>query len=291
MRFGLTHGNIGRFADPEAAVQVAVAAEATGFDSLWTIEHVVLPVEYEPLYPETADGRIPFAPDHPIADPLIWMAFAAAHTTTIKLGTAVLVLPQRNALITAKEVATLDRLSGGRTLLGVGAGWLREEFDALRVGFEDRGPRMNDAIGAMRALWSGSSADFSSSSVEFAGVVSSPRPHGASVPIHIGGFTVPAAIRAGRLGDGFFPGGYDLDRLDVLVKRCRKEAVAHGRDPDSIEITSRWTKDRDELANLDVLHRLADLGVDRVTVSTLLFDHEHIADELARFQETVIAEF
>jgi probable F420-dependent oxidoreductase len=291
MRFGLTHGNIGHFTNPEAAVEVAVAAEASGFDSLWTIEHVVLPTEYEPLYPETADGRIPFAPDHPIADPLVWMAFVAARTTTIKLGTAVLVLPQRNALITAKEVATLDRLSGGRTLLGVGAGWLREEFDALRVGFEDRGPRMNETIGAMRALWSGEPASFSSDSVDFRGVVSSPRPHGASVPIHIGGFTVPAAIRAGRLGDGFFPGGYDRDRLDVLIKRCRKEAVAHGRDPDAIEITSRWTKNRDELANLDVLHRLAELGVDRVSISTLLFDQEHIADELARFQETVIAKF
>ncbi|MET1075418.1 MAG: LLM class F420-dependent oxidoreductase [Umezawaea sp.] len=291
MRFGLTHGNIGRFADPDAAAEVAIAAEASGFDSLWTIEHVVLPTEYEPLYPETADGRIPFAPDHPIADPLIWMAFAAARTSTIKLGTAVLVLPQRNALITAKEVATLDRLSGGRTLLGVGAGWLREEFDALRVGFSDRGKRMNDTIGAMRALWSGEPADFTSDSVDFAGVVSSPRPHGSSVPIHIGGFTVPASIRAGRLGDGFFPGGYDLDRLGVLIRRCREEAVAHGRDPDAIEITSRWTKNREALADLDVLHRLADLGVDRVTVSTLLFDHDHIADELARFQDTVIAKF
>ncbi|MFD9740729.1 LLM class F420-dependent oxidoreductase [Umezawaea sp. NPDC059074] len=291
MRFGLTHGNIGRFADPEAAGRLAVAAEASGFDSLWTIEHVVLPTEYEPLYPETADGRIPFAPDHPIADPLVWMAFVAARTTTIKLGTAVLVLPQRNALITAKEVATLDRLSGGRTLLGVGAGWLREEFDALRVGFEDRGRRMNDTIGAMRALWSGEPADFTSDSVAFQGVVSSPRPHGPSVPIHIGGFTVPAAIRAGRLGDGFFPGGYDLERLDVLIKRCRKEAEATGRDPDAIEITSRWTKNPAELTNLDTLHRLADLGVDRVTVSTLVFDHEHIADDLARFQDTVIAKF
>ena len=291
MRFGLTHCNIGRFVDPDEGAKLAVAAEAAGFDSLWTIEHVVLPTVYEPLYPETADGRIPFATDYPIADPLIWMAFAAARTNSIRLGTGVLVLPQRNALTIAKEAATLDRLSGGRTILGVGAGWLREEFEALDFNFEDRGRRMNDTIGAMRALWSGTPTTFHSDSTTFTEVVSSPTPHNSAVPIHVGGFTVPAAIRAGRLGDGFFPGGFDRERLETLIRRCRAEALIADRDPDSIEITTRWTKNPNEIKSLDAVYQLADLGVDRVTIPTYIFDQENITDELVRFREHVVDKF
>jgi len=289
MKFGLTHGNIGGWSDPSAAVKIAAAAESAGFDSLWTVEHVVRPLVYEPLYPETADGLIPFAADEPIADPLVWMAFAAAHTTTLKLGTGVMVLPQRNALVTAKEVATLDRLSGGRTILGVGAGWLREEFTALDVNFADRGSRINDMIQAMRVLWTGRSASYQSDSVSFNEVVSSPTPFQTTVPIHIGGFTVPAAARAGRIGDGFFPGGYDdRDRLAALIKRCRSEASAVGRDPQEIEITARWTKNRENLTDLDAVLRLADLGIDRVTIPSFVFAADQITDELARFGDRVI---
>lgn len=289
MKFGLTHGNIGRFADPVNATELAVAAERAGFDSLWTVEHVVRPVDYKPLYPETIDGLIPFRPDEPIADPLVWLAFVAGCTSQIRLGTGVLVLPQRNALVTAKEVATLDRLSGGRTILGIGAGWLREEFEALGYSFDDRGRRMDDAIGALRALWQRDPASYRSNSINFSDVVSSPTPHGSSVSIHIGGFTVPAAIRAGRMGDGFFPGGYgDRTRLDMLIQRCRAEALAVGRDPKKIEITARWTKNKDELSDLAVIDELASIGVKRVTIPAFIFDAEHITDELARFKDQVM---
>lgn len=290
MKFALTHGNIGRFTEPAEAIRLVGAAERVGFESVWTVEHVVLPTEYEPLYPETADGRIPFAPDHPIADPLVWMAFAAAHTSRIKLGTGVLVVPQRNALVLAKEAATLHRLSGGRVLLGVGAGWLREEFDALGVSFEDRGRRLDDTMAAMRELWRGDPATHSSASWQFSGVVSSPTPPGHVVPIHVGGFTGPAARRAGRSAEGFFPGGYDRDVLARLIARCREEAVAHDRDPDSIEITTRWTRDPSALGDLSVLERLAEMGVDRVTVPQFLFDGDDIEEQLERFGSDVIAQ-
>lgn len=289
MKFALTHANLGRFTDPEAATGLVRAAERAGFESVWTVEHVVLPTEYEPLYPETADGRIPFAPDHPIADPLVWMAFAAAHTSRIKLGTGVLVVPQRNALVLAKEAATLHRLSGGRVLLGVGAGWLREEFDALGVTFEDRGRRLDDTMAAMRVLWTGEPATYTSDSWDFHGVVSSPTPPGHAVPIHVGGFTVPAARRAGRSAEGFFPGGYDREVLARLIQRCRAEAVEHGRDPDAIEITTRWTRDPAALSDLSVLDRLAEIGVDRVTVPQFVFDADGIEDRIAQFGADVIA--
>lgn len=289
MKFALTHGNIGRFTEPDQAVRLLTAAERAGFESVWTVEHVVLPVEYEPLYPETADGRIPFAPDHPIADPLVWMAFAAAHTSRVRLGTGVLVVPQRNALVLAKEAATLHRLSGGRVLLGVGAGWLREEFDALGVTFEDRGTRLDDTLAAMRSLWAGGPATHSSTSWSFSGVVSSPAPPDSVVPIHVGGFTVPAARRAGRNAEGFFPGGYDREVLARLIGRCRQEAERHGRDPDAVEITTRWTRDPEALTDLSVLDHLAELGVDRVTVPQFLFDPDQIEEQLERFGDEVIS--
>lgn len=292
MKFGLTHANIGRFSDPGPAVELAQAAEHAGFDSLWTVEHVVLPTKYEPLYPETPDGKFPFDVTESIADPLVWMAFVASATQRMKLGTAILVLPQRNALITAKEVATLDRLTGGRLLLGVGAGWLREEFEALGVDFSGRGARLTETIEAMRALWAGGPTTYSGQTTSFDGVISHPRPVQPSVPFHIGGFTVPAAVRAGRIGDGFFPGGYDeRERLATLIQRARQEAADGGRDPEQLEITARWTKRADELDDVDVLHRLEDLGVHRVVVPAWVFDTGNLSAALDRLGESVISRF
>jgi probable F420-dependent oxidoreductase len=292
VKFGLTHANLGRFSEPEAALDLARAAERAGFDSLWTVEHVVLPTIYEPLYPETPDGRFPFDVEDAIADPLVWMAYVAAATQRMLLGTAVLVLPQRNPVVTAKELATLDRLTGGRLVVGVGAGWLREEFEALGSDFETRGRRLTEAIGAMRALWSGEPATFASDSTSFEGVISRPVPTRGSVPVHIGGFTIPAAVRAGRIGDGFFPGGYgERERLAVLIARARQEATDAGRDPSSLEITARWTKNADDLDDVGVLHQLEDMGVDRVVVPAWVFDTGDLHGALDRLADRVLSRF
>lgn len=292
MKFGLTHGNIGRFSDPGPAIELAQAAERVGFDSLWTVEHVILPTKYEPLYPETPDGKFPFDVTESVADPLVWMAFVASSTESIKLGTGILIVPQRNALIMAKETATLDRLCGGRLVLGVGAGWLREEFDALDVDFESRGKRLTESIQAMRALWAGGPASFEGSFASFDSVISHPRPAQASVPIHVGGFTVPAAVRAGRIGEGFFPGGYDeRERLAMLIQRARQEAEDAGRDPDRLEITARWTKKAGDLDDLDMLRRLEDMGVHRVVVPAWVFDTGDLKGALERLGERVFSQF
>jgi alkanesulfonate monooxygenase SsuD/methylene tetrahydromethanopterin reductase-like flavin-dependent oxidoreductase (luciferase family) len=158
MHFGVAFANVFTFAEPEAARAIATTAEELGFESLWTVEHVVVPAGYESPYPYSPDGKMPAPDDTPLPDPLVWLAFAAASTSRIKLGTGIAILPQRNALIAAKEVATVDRLSGGRVLLGVGAGWLKEEFEALGVPFERRGRRLDEHIEAMRALWAGERA-------------------------------------------------------------------------------------------------------------------------------------
>jgi len=292
VKFGLTHGNIGRFSDPQSAIELAQAAERVGFDSLWTVEHVILPTKYEPLYPETPDGKFPFDVTESIADPLVWMAFVAASTERIKLGTAILIVPQRNPLLMAKEAATLDRLSGGRLVLGVGAGWLREEFDALGVDFDSRGARLTESIEAMRALWAGGPASFSGTFTSFDSVISHPRPVQPTIPVHVGGFTVPAAVRAGRMGEGFFPGGYDeRERLAMLVQRARQEAEDAGRDPDELEITARWTKKAGDLDDLDMLRRLEDIGVHRVVVPAWVFDTGDLRGALERVGDRVFSRF
>jgi probable F420-dependent oxidoreductase len=292
VKLGLSHANIGRFSEPDAAAELASAAEAAGFESLWTVEHVVLPTVYEPRYPETPNGQFPFDVTEPIADPFVWLAFVAARTRRIKLGTGVVVLPQRNALVAAKAAATLDRLAGGRLMLGVGAGWLREEFDALGADFARRGVRLNESIELMRRLWTGEPATFSGETSAFSNVISRPTPARARIPVHVGGYSTTAAIRAGRLGDGFFPGGYgQRERLRTLIARARAEATAAGRDPEALEITARWTKNPDELSDLDALKELEEMGVHRVLIPVSVFDPGDLSGALHRLADRVLNTF
>ena len=154
-------------------------------------------------------AKFPAEPDTPIPDPLIWLAFAAAAAPKLRLGTCILIVPQRNPLVLAKELATLDHLSGGRVELGLGVGWLKEEFDALGVAWERRGARNDEYVAAMRALWAGPHAEFHGEFVDFAPVTCSPRPVQSRLPILVGGDTDAAIQRAVRIADGYFPGEGD----------------------------------------------------------------------------------
>src|SRR5437870_12596878 len=201
MKFGLRYASLGRYSGGPAAVELAQAAEAAGFDSIWTVEHVVVPHRYQSRYPYSPSGRMGSGlEDFPIPDPLIWLAYIASATRSIKLGTAILILPQRNPVVTAKAVATLDHLAGGRrALLGIGVGWLAEEFATLGVPFDDRGPRTDEYVAAMRALWTEERASFEGRFVKFRDVFCRPLP-ASSIPIIVGGDTKAAGRRAGRLG-------------------------------------------------------------------------------------------
>ncbi|MCY3918783.1 MAG: LLM class F420-dependent oxidoreductase [Chloroflexi bacterium] len=257
MKFGLRYCNIGPYTDPARAVELVQAAEEAGFDSAWTIEHTVVPGGYESVYPYAPGGRMPGRESEFILpDPLIWLAYVASATARIKLGTAILILPQHNPVITAKQVATLDHLSGGRVLLGIGVGWLKEEFDAIGAPFADRGRRADEYVAAMRELWSSDAPTFHGEFVHFDSAHCQPRPVNGFVPIVVGGDTKVAARRAGRLGDGYFPArGAPLDRIDL----ARRTAEQHGRDPDALEITASLPDDLDEIPRLAAagVHRLA----------------------------------
>jgi len=261
MKFGLRYCNTGRYVDPKEAVALAQAAEAAGFESLWTVEHTVVPAGYASAYPYDPSGKMAGGRnDIPLPDPLIWMAFVAAATTRIKLATGILILPQHNPVLAAKQIATLDHLSGGRILLGVGVGWLQEEFAALGVPFAERGARMDEYIAVLRELWSADRPTFKGRFVSFEATYCRPQPVDKSVPIVVGGHSEAAARRAGRLGDGFFPA---RGAPQELIAVARKAAAAAGRDPGKLEITVSLP---DDLAELDALRRL---GVTRVLVPSV----------------------
>ena len=144
-------------------------------------------------------------PSTPIPDPLVWLAYVASITTSLRLATGILILPQRNPVVLAKELATLDHLSGGRVELGIGVGWLEEEFAALGVPWARRGARTDEYVGAMRALWASDGADFDGEFASFHRVSSNPKPVHRSIPIVVGGISEPALRRVARLADGWAP--------------------------------------------------------------------------------------
>lgn len=286
MRFGLAFASsIG--VEQDVALEICQRAESAGFESVWGGEHVVLPSTIESAYPYSADGKIPAEPDTPIPDPLIWLAFAAAAAPTLRLGTCILIVPQRNPLVLAKELATLDRLSGGRLELGLGVGWMREEFDALGVPWERRGARNDEYIEAMRALWAGPHAEFHGDFVDFPPVTCSPRPVQESIPILVGGDSDVAISRAVRLADGYFPGEGDLDRLRGLVARLRAATESAGRDPDSIEVNAMFGFKMIGDPQAGVA-QLRDSGVGRVMVPAFFFAGPGGLDRLSEFGEQVI---
>ncbi|HVM41240.1 MAG TPA: LLM class F420-dependent oxidoreductase [Acidimicrobiia bacterium] len=284
MKFGLMFANSGAFSEPDAAVAVAQAAEEAGFESLWTVEHVVVPADYESEYPYSRTGKMPGGEDVPIPDPLVWLTWVAAATSSINLATGILILPQRNPVVLAKETATLDRLSGGRLRLGVGVGWLEEEFRSLGVPFERRGARTDEYVAALRALWTEDEASFDGEFVSFTRVKSYPKPAQAGgIPVVVGGHTPAAARRAGRLGDGFFPGRGKPEILGDLLAEMRAAAAEAGRDADAIEITAGGAID------VDGIRVYEDLGVARMVIPPLAFDADGIREALLRFSDEVIA--
>lgn len=284
MKFGIIFANVGPWGQPDNAIAMAQTAEEFGIESLWTVEHVVVPKGYQSAYPYSPNGRMPGPEDSPIPDPLIWLAFLASQTTTLRLATGVLILPQRNPLVLAKEVATLDQLSKGRVTLGIGVGWLAEEFSALGVPFAERAARTDEAVAAIRAAWTQNPASHAGQFHNFTDVHVLPQPvQPGGVPIVVGGHTNAAARRAGRLGDGFFPAQGGVDELPALLDVMKKAAAEAGRDGDAIEVTAGASFD------VEVIKQLADLGVSRLMIPPLAFDPAGLRAGLDRFQQDVIS--
>jgi probable F420-dependent oxidoreductase len=285
MNFGLMFANAGPLGLPEVFTPLATTAERVGFESLWMVEHVVIPVGYQSRYPYDPSGKIPAPDSLPLPDPLLQLAYGAAITKKIRLATGILILPQRHPIYVAKEVATLDVLSHGRVILGIGVGWLAEEFAALGIPFAERAARTAEAVRAMRSLWKPEPTPFAGKYFAWGALESHPKPvQQPGVPIVVGGHTEIAARRAARYGDGFYPGVNTPDLLIPLLGVLKDECAKLGRKPESIEITAGGAT-----LDLDTVRRFQDLGVSRLTIAPPGFDPDSLVRGLETFANQVIA--
>jgi probable F420-dependent oxidoreductase len=221
MRLGLHALGIGAGADRAVIDAVASAADDCGFATLWVGEHVVMVDRSASRYPYSDDGVIAVPAEADWLDPMIALSFAAAASSRIAVATGVLLLPEHNAVVVAKQAASLDRLSGGRLTLGVGVGWSREEFDALGVPFEHRAARTAEYVAAMRTLWRDDVATFDGTFVGFHSIRVNPKPvRHRSIPIVVGGNSDPALRRAAAWGDGWY--GFNVDGVAAVRERIDK---------------------------------------------------------------------
>jgi probable F420-dependent oxidoreductase len=240
---------------PEAIAAVARAAEAAGFDSFWGGEHLAL------ADPQTATSPMP--PHTVFVDLCATIAFAAAYTRTIRFGTGIMLLPLRNPVVLAKSIASIDVLSEGRLIFGVGIGNLEFEFNAVGMPFDHKGRRAEEAVAAMRTLWSMECAEFRGRYFSFGGVRAEPRPvQRPHPPIIFGGKSAYAFSRTARVGDGWYGYGLDLEAAASCIAGLRAACTRHGRRFEELEInlTPKGELDRDQA------RRYADLGVHRLVL-------------------------
>jgi probable F420-dependent oxidoreductase len=284
MKFGISGCNTGPFAEREHALRLARAAEAAGIESLWTFEHVVVPAGYQSSYPYSTSGRMPGDGAGNITDPLTWITFVAAVTERVRLATGVIILPEHNPVVLAKQTATIDRLSGGRLELGIGVGWLREEFDAIGVPWERRGARTDSYVHTLRALWSDEDeVSYADDFTSFERLRCHPKPVAAGgPPIIIGGHSEAAARRAGRLGDGFYPPA-PPDKVAELLTIMRRAADEAGRDADAIEVISGDGR----VPPASVVDRYAAVGVSRMVIGLPTYDPAQVDDAFGSIADQV----
>ncbi len=280
MKFGLFGINVGACAMPDTAAKVARAAEDAGFDSVWTGEHVVLP---DPQVPPS-----PLPPREPMLDPAVALAFVAAHTTRLRLATGIIILPQRNPVVLAKELASVDVLSRGRLVFGIGAGYLEPEFAAVGAPFADRGARTDEYLDAIVALWTEEKPRFAGRYAAFSGVDAHPRPvQRPHPPIVVGGQSAGAYRRAVQRGNGWY--GFALD-----VEGARRCVGGLARASEEVQRPERLgrlelTVTPPPTVRPEDVTRYAELGVDRLALLALGRSEGELLERVARAAETFVA--
>ena len=267
----------GRLGSPEVLAAIGHAAEEAGMARVWFGDHVVYPVEYEPKYPSPT-GRIGYNPAAPQLDVVVAMTWLCAATTRVGVGTSVMVVAERQPVWLAKQLASLDRLSGGRVSLGIGVGWCAEEYAALGVPFARRGARTDEYIRAMQTLWTEEQPAFDGEFVSFPPLYCNPKPaRVGGIPLWVGGFGSAAFDRVARYGTGWVAGKADPAVLASSIREIRARAADLGRDPDAIEVTTQiWQTDRAELGAM--LRALRDVGVTEACVPVQGKDPSAVTD-------------
>ena len=256
-----------------AITELARACEARGIESLWLPEHPVVPAAHQTRYPLSEDGKLP-RPYTELPDQFALLAAAAAVTTKLRLGTGICLVPERDPVMLAHQVATLDWLSGGRFLFGIGAGWLKEEMDLFTPHFDYRFGFMREAVAAMRALWSGEPAAFSGKWIRFPAAVCRPRPiQQPHPPVIIGGMGPNVMRRVAAWGDGWMPIAVPADDLRAGRREIEGLAADKGRDPRALSfsimigaVPGLEVPMLDMMPDRDLIAAYADAGADRVVV-------------------------
>jgi probable F420-dependent oxidoreductase len=273
MKIGFFAIGIGNLARPELITAAAINAERLNFATVWAPEHVVFLERFSSRYPYSRGQNLPITTEIPLLNPFMALTYAAAQTTRIRLATGICLVPEYNPLLLAKICATLDYLSGGRLVLGIGIGWLREEFDALGIPWERRAQRTREYIEAMRCVW-GNGRSYSAEFVNFDGALSYPKPaKGAGLPVLVGGQTEAALKRAASYGNGWC--GFNLTPQETAqaINRLRELLAANGREANEFEFAVSPTAD----ATPDDLGRYRDAGVDELYLTPVF--HRSVASE------------
>ena len=263
--------------------EIAARAEALGFESIWLPEHPVMPLQTASRYPGSPDGSIPdYMSD--MADPYIGLARASAVTQRLRLGTGITLLPERNPLVLAGAIATLDRFSGGRFLLGIGTGWLREETEIMGGDFDHRWTQAREAVAVLRALWTEDAAEYHGQYYDFPPVQCNPKPaQPGGPPVILGGNARNVFRRVARWGDGWMPTGATPEQIAAGRAAIDELAEASGRDPASIGITVFG-----QPADRELIARFADAGAGRVIIRLPDTTSRTALDEMERIAEAVL---
>ena len=288
MKFGLMTINMGLDSGNDM-LAVAQAAEAAGFESLWTAEHLMFPVDLQSSYPYTKDGKLPIPPETSMIEPFIALAAIAAQTSKIRLGTGISLLAAHNPLVFAKQAASLDFVSGGRVILGVGLGWMREDFEMVKIPFKGRGARLDDYITAIRKVWTGDTVEHESEYLSWRGFKSYPLPiQPGGIPITIGGRGEKNFERVAKHRTGWFGPDCTLAELRNDLAQLRTICARNGRDFAEVEISVK-RRDPAELDDLDALKQFTELGVHRLWCSLFGSTAERI-ETIKRLSDHLIAQ-
>jgi probable F420-dependent oxidoreductase len=285
VNFGAHIFGVGALADPATLADVARLAEDLGYHSVFLADHVVLPRRLASRYPYTKDGSFPYDPDQDWLDPMVGLGYLAGRTTTLRLGTSITVLPMRHPIITAKQIATADHLSGGRVIFGVGAGWMAEEFALLGASFHDRGRRLDEYLRLLKVLWTEDRPHFAGEYFRVSDCGFAPKPaQKPHVPVWVGGESPAALRRAAQLGDGWHSAGTSLADLPRALGLLREALDAAGRSQRDFVI-SAFPTDR---FTLDLVRGFAAQGVHHLMVPVFSRDRGKVRQRLEQIAAQVI---
>jgi probable F420-dependent oxidoreductase len=270
---------------PESITRNIQKAEEVGFESAWIGEHLIIPVKSESKYPYSKDGAFPAPLNVPFHDPMLALTYAAAVTSKIKLATGVFVVPLRNAITTAKAVASLDVLSNGRVIFGVGVGWWAEEFAVTGASFKDRALKTREYIELMKELWTKDEPSYHGKTISVEGVRFYPKPvQKPYPPIVVGGTSDLAIKRTVRYGDGWYAVSKSLEETRELIGKLREaERGANRSKPVEVTVSLRTGHP----LTLDEVRAMAEMGVERTLVGSPL--GAGAAAELERFRDEIMA--